>query len=680
MIFYEIIFWRALLFSALVLLAGPAPFSRGEITKGPYLQDVRVDRITVMWETLTSTGSRVDYGPTVAYGSFAEGTAWLSHCNRYIHRVVLPGLAGETAYYYRAQSDGVMSPGYSFRTAAAVGTPFTLAIYGDNRGGPAGTRHSEVVDAILAGGLPDLVINSGDLTWQGARCAPDGGLGWGPEYFTPAQPLLGRVPGYISVGNHEYYNVQTEPDLIDPPVNFQDYFSFPDNGSPDPINRDLYYSFDYGDAHFMVLNSNYYFTVAADFKPSSDQYEWLVNELKNTGATWKFVIFHHPPYFSLPPFEDYDTRFPVQAYLVPVFERYGVQMVINGHVHLYERSRKRGINYIVSAGGGASLTPLDSPRWNPYRITARSLYHYCRLRIDGPRLSLAALDTGNIPFDAFTLDLTQDEDKDGRSNGDEYSSGWDPDSIYSPVPDSSAVGDYNGDGRSEPAIFRPEEGLWSIRGVTACRFGGDGDWPAAGDFDGDGTADIAIFRSSSGLWAVRDLTRFYFGTYGDLPLPADYTGNGFTTAGIFRPESGLWALRGLTRYYFGRAGDIPVPGDYDGAGRREGAIFRPAIGLWAVRGLTRIYFGVPGDLPRARDYNGDGSDDISIYRGSTGLWALRGISRFYFGTYRDYPIPAAYTAGGDDTPAIFRPARGLWAIRNYCRIYFGEKDDIPISR
>ena len=54
-------------------------------------------------------------------------------------------------------------------------------------------------------------------------------------------------------------------------VNFQDYFSFPDNGSPDPDNRDLYYSFDYGDAHFMVLNSNYYFTVAADFKPGRDR-------------------------------------------------------------------------------------------------------------------------------------------------------------------------------------------------------------------------------------------------------------------------------------------------------------------------------------------------------------------------------------------------------------------------
>ena len=249
---------RGLLFFVLLFISGPVPISQGEITKGPYLQDVRTDRITVMWETLTSSGSRVEYGLTDGYGSFAEGTAFLSHCDRYIHRVVLPGLATATTYYYRAQSGGLFSPGYSFRTAPGTGTPFSLALYGDNRGGPDGTRHSEVVDAILAGGLTDLVINSGDLVFQGARCQPDGDLGWGPEYFTPAQPLLGYVTGYISVGNHEYYNVQTEPDLIDPPVNFQDYFSFPDNGSPDPDNRDLYYSFDYGDAHFMVLNSNYY--------------------------------------------------------------------------------------------------------------------------------------------------------------------------------------------------------------------------------------------------------------------------------------------------------------------------------------------------------------------------------------------------------------------------------------
>ena len=170
----------------------------------------------------------------------------------------------------------------------------------------------------------------------------------------------------------------------------------------------------------------------------------------------------------------------------------------------------------------------------------------------------------------------------------------------SPSPTSAhrVWGDYNGDGTSDVAIYRPAAGLWAVRGMTRVYFGTDGDFPQPDYNDGA----IVLFRPSTGLWAVRDITRFYFGEPGDLPVPGDYDGDGSTDAGIYRPTSGLWAIRGVTRVYFGSGEewDVPLPIDYLGTGSVVPAIFRPSTGLWSIRGVTRVYFGNEGDFPATR--------------------------------------------------------------------------------
>ncbi|MDP8235783.1 MAG: DUF6067 family protein, partial [Candidatus Erginobacter occultus] len=244
-------------------------------------------------------------------------------------------------------------------------------------------------------------------------------------------------------------------------------------------------------------------------------------------------------------------------------------------------------------------------------------------------------------------------------------------------PDS---GDFDGDGTSEIAVFRPGSGLWAVRGLTRFYFGTRGDRPVPGDYDGDGTSRAAVFRPASGLWAVRGAGRFYFGRAGDIPVPGDYGGGGTARPGIFRPSGGLWAVRGVTRAYFGTGGDLPVPGDYAGEGKKRPAVFRPASGLWAVRGLTRIYFGGTGDLPVPADYSGDGTWSPAVSRPEIGLWAVRGAARTYFGGPGDTPLPAAYTGEGGDRFAVFRPVSGLWAVRGQTRVYFGRSGDLPAAR
>lgn len=241
-----------------------------------------------------------------------------------------------------------------------------------------------------------------------------------------------------------------------------------------------------------------------------------------------------------------------------------------------------------------------------------------------------------------------------------------------------AGGDYDGDGSSDIAVFRPSAGLWAVRGITRAYFGRAGDLPVPGDYSGRGGDRIAVFRPASGLWAIRSLTRVYLGRDGDFPAPGNYRGDGIDRMAIFRPDTGLWVIREVTRIYFGRAGDLPAPADYSGDGTLEIAVYRPGGGLWAVRGWSRFYFGGPEDWPVPGDY-GSG-DRPAVFRPSSGLWAIRGMTRVYFGNCLDYPLPGEYPGSGFTVPGIFRPGSRLWALRGITRAYFGAVGDIPVTR
>ncbi len=249
-------------------------------------------------------------------------------------------------------------------------------------------------------------------------------------------------------------------------------------------------------------------------------------------------------------------------------------------------------------------------------------------------------------------------------------------------------GDYDGDGRTDIAVFRPASGLWAVRGLGRTYFGQAGDIPVSGDYNGDGRADVSIFRPSSGLWAVKGATRLYFGGSDDTPVPADYDGDGRCDVAVFGQQSGRWMVRGITSVYYGTPHDRPVPGDYTGDGSTDIAIFRPASGLWAVRGITRCYFGAGGDIPAPGVFKwygvsrstGPFRDRVAVFRPLTGLWAIKGVSRFYFGSAGDSPVIGDFDGNALDDIAIFRPVSGLWAIRENSREYFGTSGDIPVAR
>jgi uncharacterized delta-60 repeat protein len=266
--------------------------------------------------------------------------------------------------------------------------------------------------------------------------------------------------------------------------------------------------------------------------------------------------------------------------------------------------------------------------------------------------------------------------------------------------------DFDGDGKTDIGIFRPNVGEWwlnrsSSGQTTVAQFGQSTDKPVPTDFTGDGKTDIAVWRPSSGEWFVlrSEDSSFYsfpFGTSGDTPIVGDFDADGKADAGIFRPSTLTWYISkssgGTIITTFGTSGDVPVAADYDGDGKTDIAIYRPSFGQWWIQrssnqSVYAFQFGTSSDKPVQGDYTGDGKADSAFFRPSTGEWfILRSEdSSFYsvpFGTTGDLPSPGDYDGDGKFDTAVFRPATNTWFInRTTAGILitnFGTTNDRPI--
>ena len=332
------------------------------LTRSPYLQSVTTNSMMIVWETTGSVSSQVDYGPTTAYGLVVSSTIPVSH-----HALALTDLSPYSLVHYQASSGGqAMGQDSAFRTAAPpTQTAFSFVAFGDTRTNVA--AHQSVVDRIVTLS-PDFVLHVGDFVEDGSVAAQ-----W-TTFFTIEQNLLNQSPLFGVLGNHERNS-----------ANYFEAFHLPGN--------ERWYSFDYGDAHFVALQVDGY----ASYAPGSAQYSWLDNDLANTDRQWKIVFFHVPPHSSGSHGGDSDVR----NVLAPLFAAHGVDVVFNGHDHDYERSVVSDVVYIVTGGGGAPLSSRVNS--NPYSVYFTNTYECVSVTINGRSLTGVGVRPDGVRFDLFTL-------------------------------------------------------------------------------------------------------------------------------------------------------------------------------------------------------------------------------------------------------------------------------------
>ncbi len=367
----------------------------------PYLGNTTTSSVAISWVTDNSGTGEVHYSQDQSYGNVVVATSSFQD-GRYWYSATITGLDANTTYYYKVFNNGFnMTPWpiVTFTTSPdATGTSYKFLVVGDSQSDSASaTPFPAALDiaAQMRQRNPNLVIHTGDMIFGSSDCVGSSSP-WSQfirNYFNVYQSMLGQIPFFTTIGNHEvqYGGCGYQA--------YESVFSLPGNAPSG--HAEEFYSFDWGNAHFISLDTNQYLGT------SQPEYLWLKSDLQTTTKQWKFVFLHVPAYSSGDSGSDPD----VQKYLVPLFETYGVTIAFSGHDHDYERTcpilggactttQNGGVVYFVNGGGGAYTSP---PRGTWFTVASTDANEFLDVTMNDCQVQLNAIERTGIVFDTYTI-------------------------------------------------------------------------------------------------------------------------------------------------------------------------------------------------------------------------------------------------------------------------------------
>lgn len=362
----------------------------------PYVQYSTQTSIRVHWETADSSTTQVQFGTAkLSTGTPVWDRTISSPAKSVMHHALLDKLLPETVYFYRTISvsstgDSLISGINTFKTNINDSTAFGFAVFSDSQNDWKDPEAWKRVSTQAFKQRPDFAVHAGDLVDLGYMKDD-----WVNEFLGQGNLFMKTIPIFSIPGNHEhdaayYYQYMYVP---------QPYF----------------YSFKYGNAEFFMIDSDQY------QEEGTDMYNSVEIALAKSTAYWKFVVHHHPPFSSDD--DDFGNTYQERSTLgddevrslVPLYEKYGVDIVFYGHIHTYERTwpvlnkktvTENGVLYLNIGGSGGSLeNPAPTRSW--FTNTLRTVHHFGYVTINQTQLQFQAIDEHGVLFDQFVLNKSR---------------------------------------------------------------------------------------------------------------------------------------------------------------------------------------------------------------------------------------------------------------------------------
>lgn len=307
----------------------------------PYLQAVTPTTVYILVESMAKDPVTVQCGTSETFG-IAARTEDIRRTTggTFVHAVKVEGLTPDTRYVYRAIQGTDTSITVAFRSAVLPGTPFRFAWMADCRSGVV--IHDSIAARILQAN-PVVSLYGGDLSPTSSYAA------YKSNFFRPwERGLIGRVPFFNATGNHEGWDTNTVA-----------FTHAPASAS----GVEAYYSFDYGDMHVVVLNTQ----LSCDI--GTAQYRFVKDDISATKRTWRIVIAHDHAYCV----GGHGENNALKVMTTNIFEPGKVDLVLSGHSHFYQHNLVNGIHHMIIGSAGA---PLYDPGRGSYTLTAVKDYNF----------------------------------------------------------------------------------------------------------------------------------------------------------------------------------------------------------------------------------------------------------------------------------------------------------------